>query len=88
MALVRAANRSRKASATDSWTYSRSMEMHSWPAEEKQARTAPAAAFSMSASSSTSMAFLPPSSRETPTRREAAPTATSRPVRVEPVKET
>ena len=25
----------------DSWTYSRSMEMHSWPAEEKQPRTAP-----------------------------------------------
>lgn len=56
--------------------------------EEKQARTAPAAAFSMSASCSTSMAFLPPSSSETPTRRAAAPWATSRPVRVEPVKET
>ena len=88
MALVRAANRSTKSSAIDSWTYSRSMEMQSWPAEEKQARTAPAAAFSTSASSRTSMAFLPPSSRETPTSRAAAPWATSRPVRVEPVKET
>lgn len=31
MALVRAANRSAKASAIDSWTYNRSMEMQSWP---------------------------------------------------------
>ncbi|CAM5700857.1 hypothetical protein SCALM49S_00867 [Streptomyces californicus] len=88
MARVRAANRCTKSSAMDSWTYSRSMEMQSCPAEEKQARTAPAAAFSTSASARTSMAFLPPSSSETPTSREAAPTATSRPVRVEPVKET
>lgn len=88
MALVRVAKRCTKSSAIDSWTYSRSMEMQSCPAEEKQARTAPAAAFSTSASFSTSMAFLPPSSRETPTSRDAAPTATSRPVRVEPVKET
>ena len=51
IAFVRAAKRSTNASAIDSWTYSRSMEMQSWPAEEKQARTAPAAAFSMSASS-------------------------------------
>ncbi|CAM5529545.1 hypothetical protein SMICM304S_11815 [Streptomyces microflavus] len=88
MALVRVANRATKSSAIDSWTYSRSMEMQSCPAEEKQARTAPAAAFSTSASLRTSMAFLPPSSRDTPTSRDAAPTATSRPVRVEPVKET
>lgn len=86
--MVRAAKRSRKVSAIDSWTYNRSMETQSWPAEEKHARTAPAAAFSMSASSRTTMAFFPPSSRETPIRRAAAACATSRPVRVEPVKET
>ena len=45
-------------------TYMRSMEMHSWPLEEKQARTAPSTVRSRSASSSTSMAFLPPSSSE------------------------
>lgn len=88
IAFVRAAKRATKSSAIDSWTYRRSMEMQSCPAEEKQARTAPAAAFSMSASLRTSMAFLPPSSRVTPTSRAAAPWATSRPVRVEPVKET
>lgn len=88
IALVRAANRSANTSAMSSWTYNRSMEMQSWPAEEKQARTAPAAALSTSASASTTMAFLPPSSSETPTSRAAAPCATSRPVRVDPVKET
>jgi hypothetical protein len=88
IALVRATNLSRKASATDSWTKSRSMEMQSCPAVEKQARTAPSAALSRSASSRTSIAFLPPSSSETPTRRAAARSATSRPVRVEPVNET
>lgn len=64
------------------------MEMQSCPAEEKQARTAPAAAFSMSASSSTSMAFLPPSSSEQPISRAAARWATIFPVVVEPVNET
>ena len=53
----------------------------------KQARMAPLAAFSMSASSSTIMAFLPPSSSETsrgPVSIAAA--ATLRPVGTEPVK--
>lgn len=88
MAFVRATKRSRKASAIDSWTYSRSMEMHSCPAEAKLPRTAPSTARARSASRSTSMAFLPPSSREQPTRRAAAAWATSRPVRVEPVNAT
>ena len=48
--------------------YIRSMEMHSCPVLEKQARTAISAAFFTSASASTSIAFLPPSSIEHPIR--------------------
>ena len=62
--------------------------MHSWPAEEKQARTAPSAARGRSASAATYMAFLPPSSSEAPTSRAPARSATVRPVAVEPVKQT
>ena len=63
----------------------RSIDSHSWPAEEKHARTAPSAAFATSASASTSIGFLPPSSSEQPMSRAAACAAMSRPVAVEPV---
>ena len=52
------------------------------------ARTAPSAAFSRSASRSTSRGFFPPSSSEQPISRSAQPWATSLPVAVEPVKQT
>jgi hypothetical protein len=74
-------------SYTWSATYSRSIETHNWPALEKHARTAPSAARWMSASRRTSIGFLPPSSRLQPIRRSPACFATSRPVRVEPVKQ-
>ena len=63
----------------------RSIDSHSCPAEAKQARIAPSAAFFGSASSSTSIGFLPPSSSEHPTSRAAACAAMVRPVEVEPV---
>ena len=63
------------------------METQSWPALENEARTAPSAARSTSASRSTSMGFLPPSSSEQPMRRSAQPAATFLPVAVDPVKQ-
>ena len=50
----------------------RSIETHIWPELSKQSRTAPSAARSRSASASTSMGFLPPSSSEQPTSRSGA----------------
>ena len=63
----------------------RSIEMHSWPELEKQARAAISAARSTSASARTIIAFLPPSSSEQPMSRSPQRAATSRPTRVEPV---
>lgn len=74
-------NRSWIASAT----YMRSIEMQSWPLDEKQARTAPSTVRPRSASSSTSMAFLPPSSNEQSISRSPACRAMLRPDSVEPV---
>jgi hypothetical protein len=59
--------------------------MHSCPELEKQARTAPSTVFSRSASASTIIGFLPPSSAENPISRRAHCSATSRPVAVDPV---
>ena len=63
----------------------RSIDSHNCPAEEKQARMAPSAALATSASASTSIGFLPPSSSEQPISRDAACVAMVRPVAVDPV---
>src|ERR1700750_1985938 len=55
-------------SAIDSCTNSRSIEMHSCPAFENSARSAPSTARPRSASPRTIIAFLPPSSIEAPMR--------------------
>jgi hypothetical protein len=81
-------NASRNSSAMPWCRYSRSIEMQSCPADEKHARTAPSTALPMLASSATYIAFLPPSSREAPTSRRPAFSATDRPVAVDPVKQT
>ncbi len=72
-------------SATRSCTKRRSTEMQSWPLLENIARSAPSTARSTSASSSTTIAFLPPSSIELGTSRSAACDATWRPTSVLPV---
>ena len=61
------------------------MEMHSCPAFENSARSAPSIVRRRSASSSTIIAFLPPSSIELGTSRSAAWLATPRPTSVLPV---
>ena len=66
-------------------TYMRSTLMHSWPVLAKQALTAPSTAASTSASASTIIGFLPPSSAEKPISRRAHCSATIRPVAVDPV---
>ena len=71
--------------AIRSCTSRRSIEMHSCPALENIARSAPSTARLRLASSSTSIAFLPPSSIELGIRRSAAWAATWRPVAVLPV---
>ena len=63
----------------------RSIEMHSWPALEKHARSAPSTVRCSGASSSTIIAFLPPSSIEHSISRSPALAATVRPTAVEPV---
>ena len=63
----------------------RSIEMQSWPVLAKQATTAPSTAASRSTSSVTIIAFLPPSSADTPMRRSPARRAMTRPVAVDPV---
>ena len=61
------------------------MWMQSWPPFEYTARSAPGTARARLASSSTIMAFLPPSSAEKSMRRAAACWATVLPVAVLPV---
>jgi hypothetical protein len=60
--------------------------MQAWPAFCSAPQTAALAAASMSASSSTIMASLPPSSMSTGVRRSEHAAITRRPVRAEPVK--
>ena len=74
------------ASCTGSSTYTRSTEMQIWPLLEKAHCTAMFAARSRSASRSTIIGSLPPSSSDTGISRSAACTATFRPVAVDPVK--
>jgi hypothetical protein len=62
--------------------------MQSWPALAKQARTAPLAAAATSASASTTIGFLPPSSREQPISRSPARAAIRLPAAVDPVNAT
>src|SRR5919199_1240078 len=71
-------------SATDSCTNSRSIEMHSCPAFENSARSAPSTVRARLASSSTIIAFLPPSSIDDPIRLRPACSAIRRPVAVQP----
>ncbi len=85
IARTRSVSRRVNSSATASCTNSRSIEMHSWPALENSARSAPSTARPRSASSSTIIAFLPPSSIEAPIRLRPARSATVRPVAVLPV---
>ncbi|CKT31546.1 Uncharacterised protein [Mycobacterium tuberculosis] len=61
------------------------MEMHSWPAFEKQARVAALATLSRLAPRATIMGFLPPSSAEKPISRRPACSARRLPVADEPV---
>ena len=81
-----ARNFSRKASATDSTTMIRSVDMHIWPWLKKAPKAAAFTASSRSASSSTSSGALPPSSSRTGFRLRAARSAMIRPTLVEPVK--
>ena len=85
MARVRSTSRAVNSSATASSTNRRSIEMHSWPALENSARSAPSAARARSASRQTIIAFLPPSSIDDPIRQRPACSATVRPVAVLPV---
>jgi hypothetical protein len=61
------------------------MDTQTWPADAKHPWMAPYTAASRSASASTIIGFLPPSSSEHPIKRSAACRATSLPVRVLPV---
>ena len=61
------------------------MEMQSWPVLANEPTTAPSTARSSSTSPVTIMAFLPPSSADTPMSCSPAWRATLRPVAVEPV---
>ena len=88
-ASARATRRSTTAVATPFCRISREVEVHRWPEVPKAPNRAPSSTRSRSASSSTTMAFLPPSSRLTsfgPTSMAAA--ATLRPVGTDPVKDT
>ena len=61
------------------------MCMQIWPVLAKAPKTAPCTASSRSASSSTIIGFLPPSSRQQPMRLRPARSPITRPVAVEPV---
>ena len=62
--------------------------MQVWPVAANTPATTPPAAASRSASANTMCGDLPPSSKETRARCEAAPAITARPVEVAPVKAT
>jgi hypothetical protein len=66
--------------------YTRSVEMQTWPELTSPPHAAPLAARSGSASSSTIMGSLPPSSRPTGVSVSAARAITFLPVATEPVK--
>ena len=82
---VSATTRSMNAFATGSTTYTRSVDMHTWPAFVNAPQTAPRAARSMSASSQTIIGSLPPSSSVHGTSARPQASAILRPVRTEPV---
>ena len=71
--------------ATPARPYTRSMPMQVCPALLIPPHTAASAALSMSASSATTIASLPPHSMSTGTRPSAQAAITLRPVRLEPV---
>ena len=73
-------------STTERSTTSRSVDMQIWPWCMNAPNFAAATASSRSASASTTIGALPPSSSSTGFRCRAAFSATSRPTRVEPVK--
>ena len=81
-----AASFATKASATFSSTTRRSVDMQIWPWFMKAPNAAAATAASISASSSTIIGALPPSSSKAGLRYFAATCAMMRPTRVEPVK--
>ncbi len=65
--------------------YIRSMCMQIWPVLPKAANSDACTTSSRSASGSTIIGFLPPSSRQHPIRLRPARSPTRRPVAVEPV---
>ena len=75
-------------SCTRSCTSTRVAAVQSWPALKYPAIAMPSTALAMSASSNTITGALPPSSRCTRLRSEAAARATSMPARTDPVIET
>src|SRR5688572_18127714 len=85
--LVRLASRSTSSPATSGWTISREVDVQRCPLVPKAPKMAPSTTRSRSASGRTTMAFFPPSSRDTrrgPVSMAAA--ATFRPVGTDPVK--
>ncbi len=78
--------RRRNSSYTASKTTILEAAAHRWPAFENDDCTAQRTALSRSASSHTTSAFLPPSSRHTLASRRPAVSAIQRPVAAEPVK--
>ena len=84
-----AVTRSTSSASIESWTSTREFDPHDWPCEPMKfiPATTPAAAFSRSASGSTIIAFLPPSSSVTVFTPAAAASAwIARPTRSEPMK--
>ena len=74
-------------SATAASTITRLQAVQRWPVVPKADQTIPSTARSRSASASTTIAFLPPSSRATRLSRRPARSAIRFPVAVEPVNE-
>ena len=78
-------SRSSTVSATDSWTSSREPAQHTWPWLKKMPLTMPSTAWSSGASSKTTLAALPPSSRVSFLPVPATARWISLPTSVEPV---
>ena len=81
------ARRSQSASTTFSWTSRRRVVVQRWPAVPTEPNSTARATSSMSASSITMIALLPPSSSRQRPRRLATTSPTRRPMRHEPVAE-
>ena len=84
---TRASSRSSNCARAPDWTITRLHAVQRCPAVPKADQTMPSTARSRSASFSTMMAFLPPSSSATRFSPRAASTFTSRPTSFEPVNE-